>query len=402
LAPIFHGWCFQVDKGIQPDFVLKDDGKNFQVKDLRFNFASPIYHLLKTCTKRISGIKIEKEGVLLNHLSRNPAHFLILTSLDLETVRFDKDSLLILAPQLENLRLDSLMNSEIDISSVDEDSQCFSRLKTLILWNMEIDVKKILSKCCNKLKHLELVNLRLSDNLDNLENELSSLSYLFFCMNFEDTVHSLRNLLSKCCRSLRTLKLLTHRNCIDMSTLLDQTTEIKELEISRTSVKNIADFLRKCPLVQKLSLRHVDVHKKVKGFILKDLINLELNDCNARFMSKILKYTSKHSLRTVVIDCTPEELLKCKFPEISMLDRVVLRYGYVDDYDDEDDDVDDNVDDNYEDIQKQALDKVVKLFPRGVEVTNIMKRIVLNFFNQNSESVRFRFCLLFLLGLYDY
>ena len=346
LAPIFHSWCFQVDKGIQPDFVLKDDGKNFQVIDLRSNYAAdPTNHLLKTCTKRISGIKIEKEGVLLNHLSRNPADFLILTSLDLGAVRFDKDSLLILAPQLENLRLNSLMYSDIDISSVDEDSQCFSRLKTLILWNMEIDVKKILSKCCNKLKHLELVNLRLSDNLDNLEYELSSLSYLFFCMNFEDTVHSLRNLLSKCCRSLRTLKLSTHQNCIDMSTLLDQTTEIKELEISRpTSVKNIADFLRKCPLVQKLSFRHVDVHKKVKGFILKDLINLELKDCNARFMSKILKYTSKHSLRTVVIDMywTPEEVLECKFPEISMLDRVVvhLHDGYVDDYNDEDDHVD--------------------------------------------------------------
>lgn len=397
MASIFHGWCFQVDKGIQPDFVLKDDGKNFQVNDLRFNYyGDTTYHLLKTYTKRISSIKIEKEGVLLNHLSRNPSHFLILTSLDLQSVEFDKDSLLILAPQLETLRLAYLRNSEIDISSVDEDSQCFSRLKTLIVWNMEIDVKKILSKCCNKLKHLELINVRLSDSLDNLEYELSSLIYLYFAMNSEDTVHSIRNLLSKCCRSLRTLKLSLHRNCTDMSTLLEQTTKIKELEISMTSIKNIADFLGKCPLVQKLSFHDVDFHKKVKVFVLRDLINLELYDCNAKFMSKILKHSSKHSLRTVVINVywTPEEVFECKFPEISMLDRVVVHLHYVDVYEDDDE--------NYEGIQKQALDKVIKLFPRGVEVTNIMKHIVFNFSNQNSESVRIRFCLIYLLDLYDY
>ena len=152
MAPMFHGYCFEASRGTQPDFILNAT-KNFHVMELKNRLkVDPTSNLINRFPHRISSLEIKKEGVLLNNLNINPVRFSHLTSLDHQFVSFSSSSLLIVAPQLEQLKLTHMKNSLFDISTVDEDSKCFTKLKTLELINIDIDVKKILDKCCNTLK----------------------------------------------------------------------------------------------------------------------------------------------------------------------------------------------------------------------------------------------------------
>ena len=102
---MFQNWGFEANFGFQPDFVLKTD-KSFNVSAMERNSKScPTGNLINNYVDRISSLQIDHEGILMEFLINNPAKFTQLTSLDLESVYFDDEALLKLAPQLEHLRL---------------------------------------------------------------------------------------------------------------------------------------------------------------------------------------------------------------------------------------------------------------------------------------------------------
>ena len=139
MAQKYQTWCFQANKGDIPDFVLKTK-KHFCVYADGFKFPAvgasgynnatdKAANLFNRFAHRISSIKVGGLPKLMNSLEyMRPAEFPHLTSLDLEDVEFDNDSLLFLAPQLEHLSLVHV-NDEFDVSSVDE--ECFTKLKAL-------------------------------------------------------------------------------------------------------------------------------------------------------------------------------------------------------------------------------------------------------------------------------
>jgi hypothetical protein len=349
MASMFKNWCFEADKGIQPDFVLTAR-KSFHLMELKDSpKVDPTSNLINRFPHRISSIQIDKEGVLLNNLNNNPVRFSHLTSLDLAYVSFSASSLLMVAPQLEQLKLNSTRNS-FDISTVDEESRCFTKLKTLELVKIDIDVKKILDKCCNSLKYFECIRCRSIENLRYLENGLSSLQYLNIILRVNDSEEALRNLLFKCSASLKTLKLIVKIE-IDMSHLLEQVLNITSLEVINQNPKeqsNIEEFLNKCPFLQKLTLD--GYNKKMNRIVLKDLRYLRLDFCGFKCMTSVLEQVSESSLKTVDILQRSDVLMKCEFPVISKLDKILVHnYGT-------------------EDMYKQGIDKVVKLFPSDAEV----------------------------------
>ena len=353
---MFQSWCFEGSRGTQPDFILNAN-KSFHLIELKESpKADPISNLMNRFPHRISSIQIDKEGVLLNILNSNPVRFSHLTSLDLENVLFRSSSLLIVAPQLEQLKLARMKNPFLDISTVDENSKCFTKLKTLKLINIDIDVKKILDKCCNSLKYFECIRCRSVDNLRYLENGLSSLQYLDIVLKFNDSKEALRNLLFKCSGSLKTLTLFVNSSKIDMSYLLEQALNITSLEVINQNPReqsNIEEFLNRCPLLQKLTLD--GYNKKMNRIVLKDLRYLVLDFCGSKCMTSVLEQVSEFSLRTVEITQIQEYdmLMECEFPVISKLDKILVhRFNY----------------DETEGIHKQRIDNVVKLFPSDAEV----------------------------------
>ena len=279
-----------------------------------------------------------------------PAEFPHLTSLSLSNVNFDNDSLLFLAPQLEHLSLAFMYNDEIDISTVDEKSKCFTKLKTLKLWYIDIDVNKILSKCCNTLEYLELEIL---SGLKLTELEFSHLEHLIVQFSIEYDRESLKNILAKCCGSLKTLK-LTFMEIEEMGfcTLLEQTMNITALELEfESEVEDGIDiFLNKCPLLQRLTIH--GYHREVKGIILKDLTILNLDMCGAKCMTSILIQSANYSLKTVELKQRSEVIMECEFPVISKLDKILVHKYY----------------NETEHMHKQGIDNIAKLFPSDAEV----------------------------------
>jgi hypothetical protein len=359
---MYQNWCFDATKGTPPDFVLKtnrnccvyalDDELPNDTNDDEDTAAN----LINRFAHRISSIKVNSLSKLMNSLKcMKPAEFPHFTTLDLESVRLDDDSLLLLAPQLEHLSLVYMYNDkshEFDISTVDEKSKCFTKLQTLKLCYIKIDVRKILSKCCNSLKCLELDSI---SDLELTELEYSHLEHLniLFCNEYDE--ESLKHLLSKCCSSLKTLKLsIMERDYIALCTLLEQTMNITTLELELDSQfhNGIDIFLNKCPLVQKLTI--CGYHWEVNGIILKDLttLKLELDQFGSRFINGILKQSVNFSLKTVELKLGSEVIMKCQFPVISTLDKILVH-----DWAQE------------KGVKKKpTFDKIMKLFPSNVEV----------------------------------
>ena len=53
MAPMFKDWCFEANKGTQPDFILNSE-KNFHVSDLRNSpNVDPTSNLMSRYTNRI-------------------------------------------------------------------------------------------------------------------------------------------------------------------------------------------------------------------------------------------------------------------------------------------------------------------------------------------------------------
>ena len=253
MAPMFNGWCLDVNWGTPPEFV-NNNKKKCHVKELKYGSEAGRTSYLDRFAHIISGIKINKNGKLKHNLELVPSMFSHLTSIDLENISFKNEVLLVLAPQLENLRLSKMLNSVFDISHATHDS--FTKLKTLKLVDINIDLAKLLSKCFKTLEYLELSPLR--SNLKNLEEELSSLGYLSVIIDSYSPKKPVINLLSKCSESLRTLKMDFNSDImIDFSTLLEQLMKITTFEMVThlTSLQiDIEGFLNKCPLIQKLTL----------------------------------------------------------------------------------------------------------------------------------------------------
>ena len=331
MAAIFKDWCFQASRTIPFD-LMADTSKKFRVKAIKDEDNTS--DLIKRFVSRFSGLRINFRGVLLNNLERKPAAFLNVTSLDLENVTFSVEALLVLAPQLENLRMVNTYNykQSFDISSVDKDSKAFSKLKNLNLENIQIDLTKILTNCCNTLESLDLEDLGGIILSDDLEEELSSLTYLSLNIDFNDYV-GLSKLLSKCSGSLRTLKLKINNSgsfAMDFSKLLKQTLNITTLEIeSFADGENIEKFVNECPLVQNLFLSYYRAKEELNKVFLKDLINLEFYDCNDKCMNGFLKYAST-SLKTLHFKyCSTRELQDLDIPVIPKLDTVSHSPGNI-------------------------------------------------------------------------
>ena len=358
MASMFHNWRFEANRGIQPEFILKDD-KNFHLSALNRNKEICPTTNLMNYKHRILSIIIDFEGLLLCNIRKDPSGFSNLTSLELESVIFDQNSLLILAPNLEYLRLSGITSCEVfDFSSVDEESKCFTKLRTFIAERnyMEIDIKKILSKCCYTLKLLKLSPLKLSHGLEDLTQEFSLLNQLTITTCDHLSNAPLRNLLSKCSGSLKTLDLTSFSDNLDFSTILVQTMNITTLEIFQG--KGIELFLNKCPLIQKL---YLDVcEEEFSEIKLIDLTNLELVSCGTKTMESVFNQTFKCSLKTVNITNGAQEILQCNFPVILNLDKVLVDVHYQCW--------------SSEDLKKKALDNVVKLFPDDSKVGLIVTR----------------------------
>jgi hypothetical protein len=328
MAPIIKNWCFEADKGTQPDFVLKAD-KNFSVRDLKDRYVvDPVTNLMNGYSHRIIRIKMDVErGDLLFYLNNLTYKFSNLTSLDLESVFIRDNTLLVLAPKLENLRLaDNSMDYDFeydndkcikfDISSVDEDSKCFTKLKTLSLRNIKIDLSKILSKCCNTLESLDLNRYF---NLENLAEKLSSLNDLSITSFKKIHENPLKHLLSKVSRSLKTLKLDNQSIIFDLSLLLEETLKITTLEVKSKSVDGLALFLNKCPLVRNLTLN--GIFEEVNSIVLKDLRKIIFHHCSPEFLCSALEQASKFSVKSIhLVDLGLYQDLE--FQEIPELDTL--------------------------------------------------------------------------------
>ena len=342
MAQIYRNWYWNtLEYGTPPDFVLKsrkkicvyalkDDDHSDDDDEYATNAAAIT---LNRFAHKISSIKVNSLYLMTNVKCMKPAEFPHLTSLDLEAVDFDNDSLLMLAPQLESLRLVKIWK-RFDISSIDEESKSFTKLKILKIEYVQIDVKKILTKCCNSLKYLvlesgkwDLDEFRFDSgiwHLEDLEKELPNLINLYVRVNKNLPVESVRHLLTKCSVSLRTLSFHSDVT-IDLSTLLKQTMKITTLEANFRSVDGLEILLSKCPLVQKLSIKNY--YQEVKELVLKDLTYLELFWCGSQFMTSFLNQANKSSLNTVHIRQESEVLNECKIPVISKMDKLVVTPG---------------------------------------------------------------------------
>ena len=342
LAQIYRNWYWNTLEYVTPpDFVLesrkkicvyalKDDDHSDDDDEYATNAAAIS---LNRFAHKISSIKVNSVYLMTNVKCMKPAEFPHLTSLDLEAVDFDDDSLIMLAPQLESLRLVKIWK-RFDISSIDEESKSFTKLKILKIEYVQIDVKKILTKCCNSLKYLvlesgkwDLDEFRFDSgiwHLEDLEKELPNLINLYVRVNKNLPVESVRHLLTKCSVSLRTLSFHSDVT-IDLSTLLKQTMKITTLEANFRSVDGLEILLSKCPLVQKLSIKNY--YQEVKELVLKDLTYLELFWCGSQFMTSFLNQANKSSLNTVHIRQESEVLNECKIPVISKMDKLVVTPG---------------------------------------------------------------------------
>jgi hypothetical protein len=362
MAPMFQNWCFDARKGIQPDLVLKANN-NFSVSVLEDSSAvDPATNLFNVYSHRITSIKMNvKRGDLLKYLDNEPFKFSNLTTLDLDSVFIGQDdfgnnsvlfginSLLVLAPKLENLRLADNGWAhdfeyveewfEFDISSVDEDSKCFTKLKTLSLKNIKTDLSKILSKCSKTLKSLDLNEFF---NLENLEEELSCLDNLSIFVRSNTSTNPLRNLLSKCSKSLKTLKFIDGSECFDFSSLLEQTLKITTLELTLTTVDGLTLFINKCPFIQNFFL--IGSNEEVNSLCLKDLRKLVIDCCFFKCTNSVLKQASKSSVKALhLVDFY--DIKDLEFPVIPELDAIWLK-----------------------DCCNFGMEEVSKLFPQNAEV----------------------------------
>ena len=298
MAPMFHAWGFAAIRGIQPDFVVKAD-KNFCVSVLEDDYkVDPTNDLVNRYPHRILSIEIDVKGVLLNYLELYPAKFTNLTSLELSSVLFSNDSLLELAPQLENLRLANMKN----VFDLSESTIHQAKLKTLKLIDTDMfDAKEILIKCCKTLEYLELDPVQHYYGLDDVEEILSSLKNLF--INFDDNVSvgHVRNLISKCSGSLTTLKVMVKDGelPINFSSLFVQTMKITTLVIEPTSETDVQGLLSKCPLIQNLSI--LFYNSELKEVCLNDLKELKLIQCGDVCMTSAVNNIFKTSKTSVKI-----------------------------------------------------------------------------------------------------
>ena len=330
---MFNTWCFDPHLGDDPDLHLHTD-KKLCVKELRKRSnGALISTLTNKYAHRISSIRIDFEGAFFNSFIRTLQYdplrdFEHVTSLDLEAVPFHNDFLLMLAPNLEYLRLlnikrghDIYEDYQI-IPFVDDESTCYTKIKTLILDDDNM-MNVILRKCCNSLEYLECYN-KFSLEFVDVEKELSCIKHLSIYTddNCVD-IPSVRSLISKCSGSLNTLKLEYLEGMIDFSQLLEQTLKITTLVLDVNGAeeeidKGTAVFLRKCPLIQNLTL--IGFTQELGEFVLKDLQKLELLWCNSGCVNSILKQVSRSSLKTLHIENCWEEGIE--FIVITELDTV--------------------------------------------------------------------------------
>ena len=141
---------------------------------------------------------------------------------------------------------------------------------------------------------------------------------------------------------------------MDHQTLLDQTMNITTLGLDPKQ-SSIEKFLDRCPFVQNLSLH--GYQKEVKDVVLRDLMYLELDQCEALCMLSVLNQASKYSLRSVDIIQNADVLIECDFPVCSTMDSVWVVGGVL---------ADGRVS---KERQTQALDRVANLFPENTEVS---------------------------------
>jgi hypothetical protein len=120
---MFYDWCFEVTRNNLPDFILKSD-KKFHIW-VGENEVDGNCLLINRFSHRISSIQMDSFKFMMNFLEdMKPYEFPHLTTLDFEFTSLENKSLLLLAPQLQNLRLVYMQNYDgFDLTSVDEASR---------------------------------------------------------------------------------------------------------------------------------------------------------------------------------------------------------------------------------------------------------------------------------------
>ena len=365
MDPRYKYWCFNASRGTPPNFVLNSD-KKFCIKVIAYDEYTAdnldkIGISINSFADRISSLEIDvklsdfQEKKLLDRLrSMKPVGFSNLTTLDVETFNFDNISLLQLAPQLENLRF-FCVNTVFDLSTVRNNDNCFTKLKSLDIDWCELDVNKILTKSCKTLEHLKLGRSECR-NIKKLKHNFSNLKSLEVYAE-----NPVKDLLSKSAGNLKSMKLAINeyddKVVIDFSTLLNQSSNITKLNIC-PGRNNIDNFMKKCPDVQNLTL--IYCYEDINDFVMKNLTRVEFVRCYAFCISSVLKQLTKSCVRTLDFNCKVKgdcgaidstylnELRNCEFPVITKLDTVYFSSTY----------------------DQEIINKVLQLFPPEAKVSS--------------------------------
>ena len=370
MSKTFQYWCFNFTKGSLPDFVLEN--KPFFIKS-SLDYSNEDSYLINRFAHRISRLEINTTHMLmLNLRNMKMTEFPCLHTLDLKSVSFDNQSLIMMSPQLEILKL-SCIKTKFDLDSIKEDDKSFTKLKVLKIVDCNIDGNKILSKCCKTLKHLELGHKQLK-HLKGLE-QLSSIKFIEISITNIPQQSKVRHLLSKASASLRTLVL--HDKSYDKADLsmllLAQTMAITSIKIE-SNTRKLSKFLNECPQIQKLTL--IGHERDVDQVLLKDLINIRFEQCSARSVSSFLKQVYRSPLKNLEIikpenELTNYELSKFFFVSFSKLENVLVDWGNVDHY-------------------SKTMDQVIKLFPENAQVVIFVLYYLIKFHNDYARKVNRR------------
>ena len=382
MSSMFYGdWCFDLSKGTPPDIVMKSD-RMFQItcnveKETQINVYKKIINSLANRITSLSVTDFVDDELPLHNLLKDiePAKFANVTSLFLEFCEIDNQCLLLLAPQLESLYLDQIC-TEFDLSNVTTTSEdeSFTRLKSLTLKVVYIDVLKIVEKCSTTLQFLELEfdqhmmkqnTVWSLINFQDLEHDLRSLKSLNVFVDMVEELPGVQNLLSKACRSLVKLDMGFSNllQLVDLSTLVEheQSLIIKSLDLKLYSnVNNVNKFLKKCPLTQNLTLEGYE--KRIKKVELNNLSTLTLSNCGIKCTRSMLKLVAKTKLRNLHLFAA-YDLQMPDLHVISSLDKVSITFGFL--------------------LNSEEVDKLTRLFPREEKVLFQQKnfKIIITLYN---------------------
>ncbi len=182
--------------------------------------------------------------------SMKPLPFPNLKALTLDHCKIDGGILVMLAPNLNTLKLYDVKG--FDISQLDECSTAFSRLTKLSLVECDVDVAKMLAKVCGTLKYLELDGYRWL-RIEQLQN--CKFPFLESVHIREGPCRNVVEFVALIANSVVNLELFNLRKNMDFDLLKNvRMPNLRVLELVHFwRAKNVGNFLRNSPLLQNLT-----------------------------------------------------------------------------------------------------------------------------------------------------